>query len=365
MKNPFLSRSDVSKTEYLTSKCSLNRAVVAKAPLKGVDDSIEGKRFSEIFSTRLIAQDIKSAARYYALDLSNISDADLPRVLDRGLQSDDVRSHQLAERVAVKFGNRLGLLLLTLKKGEQENREARDDWDDDCWEYWKNIKTVILTGGLSSSMLGRKFKECIQHIFDMAGEKPYDIMLFENGAYLGVMGAAQSTIKNGATALALDLGQTNFKRAVVTKEDGRITGFSPMETLESVFMDDDFQNDAERYETAVNLHRTLVNNIAKSFRDAAQVHDLGDDIIISIASYTHDGILDDKRGGYAKLMMLGDNYAKILSDELSGELHRKLNVRLMHDGTATAVYFADRKDAVSVTLGTAFGVGFPETRIFV
>lgn len=363
MKNPFLSFSEISKTEYLTSKCSLNRAIVAKAPISGVDDEIEGKNFKEIFSTRLIGEEIKRLARYYALDFSDIADADLPRLLDTGLLSDDIRMNQLSERVAVKFGNRLGLLLLTLSKGEKENRDARDDWDDACWEYWKGLRTVILTGGLSSSMLGRRFKEQIQYIFDISGQRPYDIRLFENGAYLGVMGAAQRLMKDDTAALALDLGQTNFKRAVVRKEKGRVVGFSPMETLKSEFMERHYHDPEEKRKAAISLHRSIVKNITLSFREAAAVHALSDEIIISIASYTHDGILDNRRGGYSKLNELGDNYAKILGDDLSGELHKKVSVRLVHDGTATALYFSDTENAVTVTLGTAFGVGFPDIRL--
>ena len=35
-------------------------------------------------------------------------------------------------------------------------------------------------------------------------------------------------------------------------------------------------------------------------------------------------------------------------------------IRLVHDGTAAALYYKGAKNAVCITVGTAFGVGFPE-----
>lgn len=363
MSNPFLSTSEYEQGQYLTSRCSLNRAVLAKLPIYGVEDEIEGLRFSRIFSTALVVEEIRRLERSYGLDLSDISDSRLPRILDEGLSSDDIRYRQLAARVVSKFGRRLGLLLLALKTGEAENRAARPDWDDSCWQYWHEVGTVILTGGLASSMLGRRLKEQILNVFDIAGVRPYQIMLFDNGAYLGVMGVAQRLLPDNSAALVLDLGQTNFKRAVVGKSAGRITEFSPMETLPSLYTQTAFDSTEELARCAFDLHHYIVKNIVQSYREASQVHEIGDTILISIASYTHGGVLDGERGGYAKLTRLGPNYAAVLEEELSGELHRAVRVRLVHDGTATALYFSDIENAVCITLGTGFGVGFPEIEI--
>lgn len=364
MENPFLSVSDTDQSEYLTSRCSLNRAVLAKLPLYGIEDEIEGLRFKEIFSTPLITAEIRRVSRRYAIDLSDIPDENLPRILDEALLSNDVRCKQMAERVVRRFGCRLGLLLLALRTGERENRLARPDWDDRCWQYWHEVGTVILTGGLASSMLGRRFKEYIHMIFDMAGVRPYHIMLFDNGRYLGVMGLAQRLMADDTASLVLDLGQTNFKRALVKKAGGQISEFIPMETLPSSYMENRFDDEEEQRRVALLLHKYIVNTVAASYREAAAAADgLSDTVLISIASYTHNGILDNERGGYAKLSALGTNYARLLAEELSGELHRRVHVRLVHDGTATALYFSDVDNAVCVTLGTAFGVGFPEIRI--
>lgn len=364
MSNPFISTSEYDGSEYVTFRCSLNRAVLAKLPVRGVEDGIEGLCFSDIFSTPLIVEEIRRLSRSYRIDLSDIPDSRLPMILNSALVSEDIRYNQLAERVIRKFGNRLGMLFLALRRGEEENRLARPDWDESCWDYWHNVGTLILTGGLASSMLGRRFKEQVHYVFDMAGEKPYNIMLYDNGAYLGVMGVAQRLMRGGSPALVLDLGHTNFKRAVVRLEGGMISGFSPFESLPSKYMRSRFDSDEERIAEASALNRYVVHTIVSTYREAVQATQLSDHILISIANYTHSGRLNPIRGGFSKLCSLGtDNYAAVLEEILSGELRRDIKVSLVHDATATALYFADVPDSVCVTLGTAFGVGFPEIKI--
>ena len=284
-------------------------------------------------------------------------------VLNKALVSDDIRYQQLAERVIRKFGNRLGLLLLTLRTGSRANREARSDWDDSCWEYWRGLDTVILTGGLASSMLGRRFKEQVQYVFDMAGARPYDIRLFDNGAYLGVMGVAQRMMDDNSASLVFDLGHTNFKRALVRKDGGVISGFSPFDSLPSLYMQSRFDSEAEKLSAAMRLHKYIVNTAVNTYREASEVTEVSGRLLFSIANYTYSGHLNTERGGFAKLSLLGENYAAVLEEVLAGELRRSVEVRLVHDATATALYFSEIPNSVCITLGTAFGVGFPETRI--
>ena len=360
MSNPFLATSEYDGSEYVTFRCSLNRAKLAKLPICGVEDEIEGKYFSDIFSTPLIVREIRRLSRHYRIDLSDIPDARLPMILNDALASDDIRYQQLGERVIRKFGNRLGLLFLALRLGEKENRLARPDWDDACWDYWQNVETLILTGGLASLMLGRRFKEQIHYIFDRVGEKPYHIRLYDNGAYLGVMGLAQRLMHDDETALVFDLGHTNTKRALVRRSGGEIAGFSAFESLPSKFMQSRFDSDREQFIAALSLHNYIVKTIVSTYREAREVTEVSDRILISIANYTYSGRLNTVRGGYAKLSLLGDNYAAVLEETLSGELRRDVKVRLVHDATATALYFSDIPNAICLTLGTAFGISFPD-----
>lgn len=363
MNNPFISFSEVDQKEYLSARCSLNRAIMKKAPLSGLDDSIEGKRFKDIFSTPLIAQEVRAAARRYEIDLGDTPEGELPKLVDAGLRSENALKRQMAEQVAKKFGIRLGMILLTLRKGERENRLARDDWDDECWEFWKSLDTVILPGGLASGMLGRRFKEYIHNVFDMARERCYNIRLFDNGSYIGMMGLAQRLLPDGEAGLVLDLGHTRFKRGAVRMSGGEISEFTPFDSLPSLYTPDRFTNEQEKFEAALELHRHIVRTIEGSWREASRHYDLNSTILVSIANYVDGGVLNSVRGGFAKLSVLGDNYAQLLDEEISSELHSEINVRLVHDSTASALYFDGEDNAVCITLGTGFGVGFPNIRI--
>ncbi|MBQ8538057.1 MAG: hypothetical protein IJ433_00215 [Ruminococcus sp.] len=358
MKNPFLSNLDDNKTEYLTPVCSLNKAVLKKVPLYGIEDSLEGKTFRDVFSTSLVVEEIKKVAGDYHIDISDYEDYMLPRLLDKALVSQNVKYNSMANRIASKFGDRLGLLLLTLKKGEQENRDARPDWDDRHWKYLRELDTVIFVGGLASSMLGRHFKERIQHIFDIAKEKPYNIMLFDNATYVGVMGCAH-LMEDNTTSLVFDFGHTNLKRSVIVKGIGEIRGFTPLDSVKSKYVGRISEGE-DAWETALNLHKHLVKTIIDTYKQCCDKFEISENIMISIANYNAGGVLNSERGGYAKLSELSNDYAKLLSEDLSGMLHKKVKVTLVHDGTANALYFKEIENAVCISLGTAFGVGFTD-----
>ena len=103
-----------------------------------------------------------------------------------------------------------------------------------------------------------------------------------------------------------------------------------------------------------------MNSIIETYNEALKYGTIGWEIVISIASYVMDGKIYDARSGYAKLCELSDNYAGYLAATLEILLDRSIMVRLVHDGTAAALYYKGAKNAVCITAGTAFGVGFPE-----
>ena len=173
---------------------------------------------------------------------------------------------------------------------------------------------------------------------------------------------AQKLMKNDTSSLVLDFGHTGIKRAVIKKSGGEIAEFTAQESLPSLHMKSRYDSEDEKRREAIELHRYIVNTIAASYR-AADPEALDDTILISIANYTHNGILNGERGGYAKLCAIDPDYAAVLEDDLSGELHRDIKVRLVHDSTASALYFADVDRSVCITLGTGFGVGFTDIKI--
>lgn len=362
MKNPFLVYSEEAKTEYVTPLCSVNRSVIAYVPVKGVADDIIGKSANQVFSAGLITQEIKHLASKRGVDISGYTDKELPRFLDDATYSEDIMAKNLADNVVRKFGNRLGIILLTLKQGHELNRRARPDWTDAHWDYWAQLKTVILTGGLSSGLLGRRLKEQILYIFDIAGEKPYNITLFDNGSHLGTMGCSR-LLPDECTAAVLDFGQTNLKRSVVKKHRGDISEFIQLKTRPSLYMELDVSDSPENHARAMELHKYLTKVVADTCREAMRSGELCNRVVISIANYTVGNRIFKARGGYAKLFNLSDEYGNLLAHDLSSVLHREMEVRLVHDGTAIGLNFTDSDGAVCLSMGTAFGVGFTDITV--
>lgn len=363
MNNPFISLDEKSNSQYLTENCSLNRMVVAKLPLKGIEDSLEGKTADKIFSTSVLIEEIIKNSGALSIDPIGTPRSKLPLLLEQRLADRDESVSSAAEALVKKFGYRLGLIFLTLKTAEQENRDARADWTERHWLYWSQIKTVILVGGLANGLLGMRLKEYALELFAAARIDPYDFILFENASFVGVMGCASKLSKPDCVAAVFDFGQTNIKRCIVKKVGGELAGIITLPSVESKYMKSGLSDRNEKRNMALSLHKYLINTVLETYREAEKNDELSDEIIISIASYTVGGRLNDKRGGYAKLSLLCGNYAECLSEELSGRLKHKVRVRLIHDGTAVALYFSGYRDAVCITMGTGFGVGFPDISI--
>lgn len=363
MKNPFIFYDEKKKTEYINHSCSLNRVCLMKLPLDGIDDSIQGLRANEIISARVISEDILATAQRHRIDVSEYSFRELPRLLSDDIMSEDVLRRRLATFLSAKYGNRLGLILLALRLGQKENRAVREDWRDEHWDYWANVKNIVLTGGLAGGLLGKRFKEQIHYIFDLASVKPYNISLYENSSHIGAMGCTQLVDDSHKTFAVLDMGQTNIKRCIVRKRSGELASVTTLSTEPSVNMELRFEKSKDNYDKALELHRYLLKVICDTCKNLELADGERGEVIISIANYVIGGELNSHRGGYAKLHLICEDYATLLSDELSSRMHRPYRVRLIHDGTAMALNFKGMEDTVCLSLGTAFGVGFPEIEL--
>lgn len=352
MRNPFLYDG------ALTNNTSINKLVLNKLPLRGIADDIEGKSAHDIFSTRLIIERIKNYAAELNIDLLQVEENLLPICLNRCLENSDPVVKSTAEDIVQLFGKRLGLILLTLRKGEPENRLLRNDWEAAHWDYWNKIQTVILVGGLASGNLGKGIKFWIEEIFRLSGEKQYNIVLSQNSAFAATSGCSSYIRSSNSTNMILDLGQSFIKRSIVSKVDGRLEKVQYLSKLPSLYTDWVYDDCSLVREDARLLNEYLVKVILDTFREAA-VLSLGTEIVISIANYVNNGVLTKGRGGYAKLSFLAENYGQYLSNRLSSELNKEIEVLLIHDGTAMAASFRQYNNSVCISLGTAFGIGFP------
>ena len=369
--NPFISITDNDR-EYLTSNCSLNRVRLAKLPLYGIEDEIEGKQMGELFGANIIIDEISNNAERLGINLSEHKRMDLPKLLDEKINE----GHEEALRIARKYGNRLGMLLLVLKTGLPENRAAREDWDDEHWEYWANMSTVYLAGGLASGRMGEYMLMVVEELFEKANVPMYNIVRNTNSSEMGAKGCLTVLEDDNDVHILFDFGQTKIKRLIAVRryyngnENNKDNDFFNDEftliklpSKKSINMDWYVEDDNERRRQAEELHNYIVDSIVETYNEALQHGPIRWEIVISIASYVMDGKIHDARSGYAKLCMLSHNYAGYLAKALEERLHRGIIIKLVHDGTAAALYYKGAQNSVCITAGTAFGVGFPDINL--
>lgn len=358
MVNPFIQRNE-NNVAYIDSNCSINKLIIAKTPLHGFE-YLEGLSAKEIFGSEVLINYIKELASAKGMDISSFYDSELPGYVNDQFIDDNSQFHDEACKIIREFGYRFGIILLTLKTGLKENRLVRKDWDDSNWEYYAKLKTIILVGGLANGQLGEQLRLRALEIFEKANVVPYDIKIFENASYFGVLGAASQITKDNSDNIVFDFGHTNIKRAVVSIREGKVSDMVKLDNRPSWFVMDGIHDNDILLDEAKKLHNNLLTVIADTYSQVANDFELNNEIVISIASYTVAGMLNKKRGGYAKLTLLGDNYKELLENDLRERIHKDIRITLVHDGTAVAMYFKDYKDAVCMSIGTAFGIGFPD-----
>ena len=353
-KNPFISKTEHNR-EYLTENCSLNKVRFAKLPLYGIEDEMEGKRMKELFGAGIIMDEIEKNAIALGIDLSKCSKTDLPKILDEKIDE----GNEEALRIARKFGNRLGMFLLLLKTGLPENRAVREDWNDEHWAYWANVETIYLVGGIANGRMCEYMLDVVKELFEKANVPMYNIVRNTNSSEIGAKGCLAQIEQAGEVQLLFDFGQTMMKRLIAVRDEDEYT-LIKLPSKKSINMDWYIEDELERRRQAEELHQYIVESILETYNEALQYGSIGWEIVISIASYVKDGEIYDARSGYAKLCTLSDNYAGYLAASLELKLDRSVMVKLVHDGTAAALYYKGTKNAVCITAGTAFGVGFPE-----
>lgn len=354
-KNPFISKTE-HNSEYLTANCSLNKVRFAKLPLYGIEDDIEGKQMSELFGASIITDEIARNAASIGIDLSKCQRTDLPKILDKKIDE----GNEEALRIARKFGNRLGMFLLLLKTGLPENRAIRADWDDEHWKYWANVETIFLVGGIASGRMCDYMLEVVRELFEKANVPMYNIVRSKESSEIGAKGCLTQLEEKGEVQLLFDFGQTMMKRMIAVRDEEGDYALIKLPSKKSINMECYIEDENEKRRQAEELHKYIVRSILETYDEALQYGSIGWEIVISIASYVMDGKIYDARSGYAKLCTLSDNYAGFLAATLELILDRSVMIKLIHDGTAAALYYKGEENAVCITAGTAFGVGFPE-----
>lgn len=327
-----------------------------------VSQDLTGKSAQNVFSTDLFIEEIKNSADKLQIDISSLQEKSLPIYLETCLKSSNSEVVTAASNILRLFGERLAVILLCLKEGAHENRKARKDWEDAHWNYWNSIEQIILVGGLASPPLGDYLKQYVEQVFKLSNKCPYHIILGEDSTYAGLKGCATflEHSEDSHVNLIFDYGQSFIKRSYVIMENGYVKDIIVLDKKLSQHVEWDIKDSDIENKEAVLLNNHFLETIARTIHEVEQKgYSIHPHIILSIANYVKDGVIAN-RGGYGKLRLIAPNYADYLSSWLKNKYNKDYHFTLVHDGTAMAAGYSGYTKSVCLSLGTAFGVGFPD-----
>lgn len=332
--------------EYPTTENSLNRVPIVDLPGYPLAEQYKGTVGYQLVSTQALENVLKDAK----LVQDGQSADDARRVFYNLLAEQDPR----AEAVATEMGKRLGILLLALHRGDAVNRQARGEWSDSHWEYWTSVTHISLAGGIPTGLMGQIMA---QEAGDMlsAVVPGYKIEVADHPQHLPLLGAARYVL-SGDRAFVLDFGGSYVKRGRATYQGDQLCALDLLPSIPVRWREND---------PAEDILNAIVEVIAATCGASQSVST----IPISIASYVdQDGNPLQSQGGiYMKLRQLSDNIPGLISDRLASELGYRVNIRLLHDGTAAASFYSPifesrLSHSAVIMMGTALGVGFPVER---
>lgn len=335
---------------FLTPAASLNRARIVSLPGIKVDEGILHQTGYDLVSANaLAARFIAARARLNPPPQGIGKSVQSFIFFDQCLAAPDPEVQQTARGIARAFGRGLGWLLVMLRRGDPPNREDRTDWDDSYWEHWRNLPSLVLGGGLIRGRLRDHLLEDIQAVFSETSTPAPVLSLDPHGEYLPLVGALRCAPPGYARILALDFGGTQVKRAVGQCRQGQLKALQPYNAL-----------DSHSYTLVLDtqtLNQTLewmITTITASWHEARPDCPL---IPVSLACYIDpQGKPLDRQGSvYAALNALCPNLQHTLTKAVSQGLGHEVQVKLIHDGTASATVHSG---SAVITLGTALGVGF-------
>ena len=339
---------------------SLNRARVGSLPEVLADPEIIGKNGLQLATGWALIQDLTTHAA--ALGLGGTG-PDLPRALDRLLRDPGTAEsqHQHAEEIVQRFGHRLGCLLLALKLGEPDTRAARPEWGDEQWAFWRDLRRIVIGGGLLSGRIGEAALPAAQAVLDAHGAADLRLERSRFGAAVAVAGLSRCLPVPAQVRWMFDFGQTSIKRGVAAYADGQVTSLTIRPSIPSVCPPIEAtgaeRGDIERQWAA------MLDVVAESVAAGPAASD-GIDLGICLATYLFDGHPDPNDSGcYGRLRVLAPNLALWMRSAFEARFGRVVRLHLFHDGTAAALSEDSDAHTLVLTIGTALGSGFPEMNV--
>ncbi len=330
---------------------SLNRARLVELPgVAGVAFWL-GRSASELLSKAAIAALVRDAV---GLPLPDADADHLLRAFDGSFADPATRPAALA--VAGEVGRRLGALLLMLWRGDAANRAARPEWDDAHWAYWRNVRRVVVGGGLLAGRLGEAAVP-VAGVFLAANGCPISVERSPYGSAIVLVGLARHAPADTERMLLFDFGHTAVKRGLATYGNGALLGIERRPSLPPPCEERWYDHAGpawarRRWEVMAAMIADTWAAVPPEARGCVAIG-------LSLASHLQDGHpIGQDRGCYTALGELSPHLATFVRDDLAARLGPFRALALLHDGLAAAATHAGEPHTVVLTLGTAIGAGY-------
>lgn len=331
----------------LLPTASLNRVQVVDLPGLNVDPNVKGQSSYQLLSAASVTQLIRRHTADLQLD-PNLDDHALRIGLDQRFDHPDPSVRQTAEHIAHRLGRNMGYVLLTLKRGDRINREAREEWDFTVWDHWATINQIILGGGIVNGPLGSYIKEHSLEVLHEGGFDDMTVHLSPYGSSLPMVGSSRHAPPGCEMAMVFDFGHTTIKRGFAIYRNNQLTELRRLPDYPTSWSRS--TDNPTRQATA--LFDQMVSIIAETGH--------ANYIFGSLAAYMRDGQpLKAQHGAYMQLRHITDNLQDTLTQAVSQAMGQTTSIVLLHDGTAAATTYAGASNTAVITMGTSLGFGFP------
>lgn len=242
--------------------------------------------------------------------------------------------HTLSDRILAEYGNRLAAVLRTALRADHWHRGS--PWQQAYAEFWRNTRTLVLSGGISTGDFGNCLAERLE--IDLGY---LTVLASPWGGQTGLVGLAQH-VSSAEDLLVMDFGATGIKSAIASRHGNRLDPFSDIQVKDWLDSEGLFRQPA-----LLELLSQLRQQIGQPLP-----------VAISIATYLNQGHPFDYRSGiYHRLRDDCPHLATTLNENWLPQCGLGPLALLEHDSTAAALAFRFSEPAIMVTLGTGLGVG--------
>jgi len=308
----------------------------------------------DIFRPQLLIESIIDK-RDVLMISKDVGDDQILFVFNDCLTNENRQVSAVAVDIAKEYGKRLASVIVTLKNPSILSKKNRPEWQTAHWDFWRKVEKLYLVGGLTSPILTSIFYQEINNALIEERIANFSVAFIEGSSDLGTKGL--TTLVDDGEFLLFDFGQTNIKRRHLIKQNNEIVIDMVLGSIKSDYLFYKNKSVQEINEIARELDRYIQEIILTTMKE---VNFIGKTILISIANYVNNGMIYSARGGYGKLAYLTGNYQNHLEKSLSKVMNNQFSVKLFHDTSAMALNFKNEKCTAVISLGTAFGVAFPE-----